>query len=346
MLKTANFVEFSSFLCLIERNISPEIFFNSLLSDEDFSKLLFTCRGMKKMILKWKTIFPIQEYKIKHSMTDKMLGNMIMHYSHNILKLTIPQSSSLLTIGGYHHVALLHSNLLELSINDCLEGGLCEISHSLVNLSSLSISHSWSVSSEDLDSLSKLTNLEKINLENIDDLDDAAVVIYSTLTKMKSMTVVSCDDLSGLGLSYLVANKQLLVQLKINDCDGISSEGYHCLITLTYLTSLTIELSELDDIGLNMICSSCLLIEDLDLGWNNLITVEGLNNIHCLIHLKSLLLFGTSDDWLAKLSHSTALTQLDLYDSTVSDEGLLQLSSLVKLTSVNINGQKRVLRKI
>jgi hypothetical protein len=72
-----------------------------------------------------------------------------------------------------------------------------------------------------------------------------------------------------------------------------------------------------------------------------------LNNIHYLIHLKSLFLSGASDDWLAKLFHSTALTQLDLLtNSKVSDEGLLQLSSLVKLTFVNVNGQKQVLRKV
>jgi hypothetical protein len=80
--------------------------------------------------------------------------------------------------------------------------------------------------------------------------------------------------------------------------------------------------------------------------FNGLITVEGLNNIHFLIHLKTLFLSDASDDWLAKLSHSTALTQLDLYNSTISDEGLLQLSSLFMLTFVNVNGRKRVLRKI
>jgi hypothetical protein len=103
----------------------------------------------------------------------------------------------------------------------------------------------------------------------------------------------------------------------------------------------------LNDIGLNMICSNCLLIEYLDIRWNNdFITLEGLNNIHCLTHLKSLFLSGASDDWLAKLSHSTALTQLDLHNSTVSDEGLLQLSSLqVMLASVSVNGRNRVLRK-
>jgi hypothetical protein len=306
---------------------------------------------MKKMILKWKTIFPIQEYEINDSMTDKMLGNMIMHYSHNIKKLTITHYyRSLLTINGYHYVALLHSNLLELSIHKCLEGGLCVISDSLVNLTSLSIPYSPSVSSGDLDSLSKLTNLEKINLYNIQHLDDAAVVNYSTLTKMKSIKVDCCHGLSGFGLSYLVENKQFLVQLKIIWCSGISSERYHCLTTLTNLTSLTVVNSKLDDIGLNIICSSCLLIAYLDIRNDkskNLITIEGLNNIHYLIHLKTLSLSGASDKWFAKLSYSTALTQLDLLtNSTVSDEGLLQLSSLVKLTFVNVNEQKRVLRKI
>jgi hypothetical protein len=142
-----------------------------------------------------------------------------------------------------------------------------------------------------VDSLSKLTNLEKIFVHglkhNNDHLINAAIFSYSTLTKMKSITV-ECCGLSGLGLSYLVANKQFLVQLKIFDCWGISSEGYHCLTTLTNLTHFTIYNSELDNIGLNMICSSCLLIEYLELRYNDRITVEGLNNIHFLIHLKSL----------------------------------------------------------
>jgi Leucine-rich repeat (LRR) protein len=165
-----------------------------------------------------------------------------------------------------------------------LEEGLSVISSSLVNLTSLSLSNSPKELKRDLDSLSKLTNLEKIKFLNI----DVAVMNYSTLIKMKSIVVSSCHHLSGLGLSYLVANKQFLVQLKIGFCDGISSEGYHCLTTLTNLTHLSAINSKLDDIGLNMICSSCLLIEDLDIRHNGLITIEGLNNIHCLTHLKSL----------------------------------------------------------
>jgi hypothetical protein len=274
-------------------------------------------------------------------MTDKMIGNMIIHYSSNIIKLSIPYNK-FLRIDGYHHVALLNSNLLELSIKKCLEGGLCVISHSLFNLISLSIYLSPSVSSEDLDSLSKLTNLEKIDLYNIQHLDDNSVVNYSTLTKMKSIAV--SRGLSGLGLSYLVANKEFLVQLEIIDCwrisseDGISSEGFHCLSTLTNLTYLTIYNSGLDDIGLNMICSSCLLIEYFNIQGNNDLTIEGLNNIYCLIHLKSLSMTNASDDWLAMLFHNIALTQLNLGYSFVSDEGLSHLSSLLfSLTSVLVD---------
>jgi hypothetical protein len=334
----------------MERNISPDFFFNSLISDEDLSKLLCTCRGMKEMILKWKTIFPIQEYEINRSMTDKMIGNMVKHYSNNINKLSIPYNyfePSLLTIDGYHFVALLRSNLFELSINNCLKGGLYSISHYLVNLTSLLISNSPSVSSKDLDSLSKLTNLEKIDLGLISHVDDVAVLNYSTLTKMKSIIVCECHGLSGLGLSYLIARKEFLVQLDIRYCHGISSEGFHCLNTLTNLTCLTITGINcmLDDIGINRICSSCLLIVYLCIRGSYLITVAGLNNINCLINLKALYLMFASDDWLAKLSHNTALTYLDLEKSTISDEELTQLSSLVDLAFVFINGKKKLIKR-
>jgi hypothetical protein len=92
-----------------------------------------------------------------------------------------------------------------------------------------------------------------------------------------------------------------------------------------------------------MICSSCLLIEYLDIQVNNHITVEGLSNIHCLIHLKSLSINFASDDWLVNLSHNIALTQLDLGNSFVSDEGLSHLSSLLfSLTSVLVDDEERL----
>jgi hypothetical protein len=147
----------------VERNISPEIFFDALLSDQDLSKLLCTCRSMKEMILKWKTIFPIQKFNIKRSMTDEMLGNFLMNYSHNIKKLNFLffyGKEFSVTIDGLQHLALLHSSLLELTFVDCFKNGLRVISSLLPNLTSITICDSSSVTSGDLDSLSKLTNLE------------------------------------------------------------------------------------------------------------------------------------------------------------------------------------------
>jgi hypothetical protein len=155
---------------------------------------------------------------------------------------------------------------------------------------------------------------------------------------MKSITVFGCPNLSGIGLSYLVANKEFLVQIKIHNCGRISSEGYHCMTTLTNLTHLTITVGKLDDIGFNLICSCCLFIEYLDIRYNHRITVEGLNNIHSLIHLKTLLLEGANDNWLAKLSHNITITHLDLSESVIFNGGLSHLSSLVNLTRLILEG--------
>jgi hypothetical protein len=108
----------SLFFSLTQRNICSEIFFDSFLSDEDLSKLLCTCRGMKEMILKYKIIFPIKEYTTGVSLTNKIFENMILHYSSNIKKLIISSRCSELTFNGYyqHVFLLLRSNLLELEL--------------------------------------------------------------------------------------------------------------------------------------------------------------------------------------------------------------------------------------
>jgi hypothetical protein len=97
-----------------------------------------------------------------------------------------------------------------------------------------------------------------------------------------------------------------------------------------------------------MICSSCLLIEFLEIGISNdLITIEGLNNIHYLTHLKSLSLNVIDDDWLSKLSNNTTLTDLDLsYSYNISMEGLSHLSSLVNLSKLVLNGCRNIDHKL
>jgi hypothetical protein len=267
---------------------------------------------MKEMILKWKAVFSIQKI-VLYAINDTYLLNLLIHYSKNIFKLHINDADKLTNAGYQHLVLLIQIKLSELNIVRCSSGnGLRIISVSLSYLTSLKIEKSPLVSSEDLDSLSKLTQLEKLDLESILNLNNDAVANYSSLTNIKSIRVKKCSNLSDVGLRYLVANKEFLVQLEINDCRsigssfraicvhyGIYSEGFHCLTTLTNLTILTIVNCYLDNLALNKICSSCIRIEDLFVGniyQYALINKEGLNNINCLSNLKSLCVNNFVDD--------------------------------------------------
>jgi hypothetical protein len=334
----------SLFLNLTLRNISHEIFFNSLLSDGDLSKLLSTCRGMKEMILKWKQFFPIQEFTTGEYITDKMFENMILHYSRNIKKLTISGRSRELTLNGYdQHVALLHLNLLEL---DCLRyfpGAVTKFSSSLLNLTSLRLLESTQ-SYEDLESISQLTNLRKLELDSCLDLKykQFSLEFLSTLTQMKS---ISISRLSGNRLDCWLekTNKQILVELKIDSCSRISAEEYHCLSTLTDLTLLSFTRCKVDDIGLNLICSSCHHIANMYLDYNDRVTRNGLNNFHFLVNLTSLFasLFQKWESFfiMEKICHNVTLTHLTMYCDC---EGTLflhnNLSNLINLTYLSING--------
>jgi hypothetical protein len=195
---------------------------------------------------------------------------------------------------------------------------------------------SLSVSIEDLNSVSHLTNLEKLVMASLSKLDDKAVCNYSTLSKLTSIKIFSIPLLSGFGLNQMLVHKEVVVSLTIYACRGISSEGFYCLSTLINLSSLVISKTNLDDIALGMVLSSCLFLEQLDIQTNYSITVEGLNNMHLLARLRSLKLDAKGDDWLSKLLHNSMLTDLNLGNSyQESSEGLALLSSLVNLSIFN-----------
>jgi hypothetical protein len=309
------------------------------------SKLLCTCRGMKEMILKYKIIFPIQEYTTGVSLTDKIFENMILHYSSNIKKLIISSRCSALTFNGYyqHVFLLLRSNLLELEL---LEGDssikkwdveIPNITSSLLNLTSLRILNSLE-SQTNLSSISQLTNLEKLDFDNCYHLDEFNLESYSALTKIKSICI---SRFSGKRLDWFFeTNKVLLtlVEIKIDTCERISSENYHCLGILTNLTHLSFSRCNFDDFGLNLICSCCLLIEYLYFHDNDELTIEGFNNVHFLVNLKSLhcILYPNSKNCLliTKLYHNVAITHLTMFNN----DGVDDLSNLFNLSYLCLHG--------
>jgi hypothetical protein len=360
------------FVSLVNRTISIDLFFNSLLCDEDLSTLLCTCRDMRELVVAWKKNIPIKKFILKGYMTDKMLQDFRTFYSSNIEELIVIQYEyyySLTAHGFQNHFLsrLTRGSLKRLQISPffLINGGLKIITYLFTNLTHLTLifgklndlernpseAHKYyfpNLPVEDLTHISKLTNLEYLQFYRVENLQDTTVVNYSTLTKINSMKVMCAYCLSGLGLSYLVANKQFLVQLHISYCDRISSEGYHCLTTLTNLTKLVLYSRNLDDIWLNMICCNCVQIEYLDIHRIQreerdvdpvTITLEGYAHLHCLINLKSLFLYEMLSD--VRLCNNTTLTSIHFNENCtiLSDNGLLyNISSLVNLTKLRFDG--------
>jgi hypothetical protein len=218
-----------------------------------------------------------------------------------------------------------------------VKDGLREISRSLINLSSLTLTESPAVPSEDLDSLSLLTNLEKLFFGGVTYLNEDDVANYSTLTNLRSIHLLSCVHFPMLGLISLLINKPLLVHLAIDNCHKISAEGYYCISKLTNLTSLSIKCkSRLNNNGLILISNSCLLIKELCIRCDHRITKVGLSSFHCLNHLESLSLNIKKDAYMAQLSQNTSLTHLDLSDSYISDHGLSYLPMFTKLKTLTL----------
>jgi hypothetical protein len=249
---------------------------------------------------------------------------------------TLEYIEPLLTVEDYglfcfFHSATTFNSVLEISLTGCLKGGILEVSLYLINLTSVSITDS-DLTNEDMDSLTKLKHLEKLDLW-VCYLHDVSFVNFSALTKMKHIkfdfVVQQTQSVTSppLNLSDLIANKEFsLVHLELISFEGIDfSWEFHCVSTLTNLTHLTIVVARtsvyhnidsgsLDDIGLNKIISSCVLIQHLDIRNNNNCTIDGLKNIHCLIYLKTFKLSYATDSLLPKLSQNVALTRLDICD--------------------------------
>jgi hypothetical protein len=341
------FCMMSLFLTLVQRNISLEIFFDSLLSDEDLSKLLCTCRGLKEMIQEWKRIFPIETLSINNSITDKKLMDMIFHYSNKIKMIVIHNTEKTLTIEGFSNLALLNSHLTDLSIvNNVIIDSICLISRSLVNLKSLSIRDDEyamrNFTPHVFDSIYSLYGLEKLSLECIGSkvFDEFVESYRFTLNSLKSISVsfhflADSLDYDGGNLDYqylyggsislykfLWNHQDTLVELKLERCYTLYAREFAYVSNLTNLTSLSIVYSNIDDIRLKKICSGCLLIERLDIRNNHGISRNGLDHIGHLVFLRELFLCGQQSlfngnigDWKWMpdlLSNNRNLCYLDL----------------------------------
>jgi hypothetical protein len=323
-------VHVSRFLDLVQRNISPEIFFDSLLSDEDLSKMLCTCKGMKDVIKKWKSILPIQKYTIKEAMTASMFGNMIMYYSNNIKKLNTSHPLTLFDdeyddhIVLYHHLSYLSKNLCYLGFN----GGnsskvyLAPLLSCLVNLTHLDLHESLIV---EYDQKKHCTLIMSLTTTRLNRLKIHESIIYRN------------------GLSYL-SSLLNLTHFELTNCEEVPMEEFYHLSFCVNLTYLDLSGSITSDRGLSHLSSLTKLSKLKITGLNKdegLVFLSSLSSNLTYLKLRSCTL---TEKGLCYLASCVNLTYLDLKRSLIPD-GLLFLSSLSKLTYLNLQVRRIELSK-
>jgi hypothetical protein len=280
----------SFFVVLAERNINADLF-NAMLSFQDLSLLICSCKTMKFNILKWKSIFPIEHLIMKGYMSDKKLENMILHYSNNVRTISwSPMLPKLLTLVGYQMLSHFQTSLTYLEIRNCIQSGLPIISSTLYGLKILKITNYKSgtalQTSEDLCSISRLTNLVSLSFHKTFNLDDATFHNYSTLSQLLlSISIVDCKNITRLGLIDLVETFCGLTTLTL--ISDINAEDFFCLTALTSLTALSVG-GQFDNSCLKMVCCKCKNITSLDIQKCPQLTPDGFNSIHYLTNLQYL----------------------------------------------------------
>jgi hypothetical protein len=277
----------SLFVKLSNRTIAMDIF-NSMLSYKDLSLLICSCKDMKRIVLNWKSIFPIENLLIETFMTDGNLRKMIFFYSCNVIKISMP--CKILTLDGYELLSNFKDTLIDLGLYNCIQGGLPVISSKLYNLRNLQILNNSTYSSlqtsEDLISISQLTNMKNLSFRNVDNLDDATFRrCYRTLSNLILIEIVQCKNFTGEGLSSLVEFNIPLESLKLNSNENFC---FNKSPLPTSLTLLSVGSDKFSNSDLLRTCENCINIEKICIINCPLITIEGYKLIKKLNYLKEL----------------------------------------------------------
>ncbi len=181
-----------------------------------------------------------------------------------------------------------------------------------------------------------LTNLQVLDLENTE-------ITYEGLRQLTGLTqlqVLSLADtrVGNKGLACLVGLTRLR-ELDVSLC-GVNDDGVAHLTGLTQLRSLNLNDCRLTDEGVAALAVLTNL-EQLNLGANSRVTHVGIaafDRMKNLQRLSLILCHRVSDRSLAVLGRLVNLQQLNLAYTGVTGEGLQQLTGLLQLQRLSLDG--------
>lgn len=267
--------------------------------------------------------------------TDTSL-NRIAYHLKNLENLDLGGCSNL-TNASLSAIAIQLKKLQRLNLRSCwhiTDQGICQLAglnkEKNVNEKSSSANQSLALKYLGLQDCPRLTDealkyiseglptVDAINLSFCISVTDSGLKHLAKMPNLKELDLRACDNISDIGMSYLVEGGCTVTSLDVSFCDKIGDPALHHLSQgLFQMHSLSLNHCQITDEGVMRIAKNLLDLETLNIGQCDKVTDKGLQT-------------------LAEYLHN--LHTIDLYGCTqLSKAGLDAIMKLPKLTTVNFN---------
>ncbi|GMH43650.1 hypothetical protein BSKO_11572 [Bryopsis sp. KO-2023] len=169
---------------------------------------------------------------------------------------------------------------------------------------------------------------------------NANLNLLEKLPSLKSLKVRGHDTTSFASLRFTAGN---LTHLDLSGCRKIDAIGFWAIGHLTELQTLLLTCTKVSNLDLKQFCSGLPKLEELDLGWCELMGDDGMEHVGSLAEIKCLRLFGTrvTDAGLHFLKDLRKIQELNLGTcGAVTNEGMANLANMRELRKLNLGGTR------
>lgn len=228
--------------------------------------------------------------------------------------------------------------LTKLDVSHCtnITNAILPIIGQLTRLQSFDMSYTRvQFNNENMQQIGNLKLLKSLNLRNCTTITNAILPNIGQLTRLQSLDLSCCNIRFENDNIHHIGNLKLLESLNLSENGIMLNYDMKIIAQLSMLQTLTLDIQHVSNKGLIKL-GKLTRLQHLELYMCHDITDDGMDVLNSLSHLRSLILSesGITDASLSKL---TNIQKLDLFQSDITDDGLLILSRMTTLYALNIS---------